>query len=230
MSAYKEHSRLLLAVDCIIFGFDGRSLKLLIIERGMMPEKGKWSLMGGFVQENENTNDAASRILTHLTGLKDIYMEQYQVFGEPGRDPLARTVSVAYYALIDIGKYENQLSKDYKAEWVALDRIPDLIFDHDEMVKAAKEHLRYKAALHPILFELLPERFTIPQIASLFEQVYNVELDRPNFMRKLRSTGLLVKQSDKDKDGSKRGAHYYVLNRDMYKEKVSSFLHFITQL
>ncbi|MFD2599460.1 NUDIX domain-containing protein [Sphingobacterium corticis] len=230
MIAYDKQSRIMLAVDCIIFGFDGNALKLLIIERGMLPEKGKWSLMGGFVQGDENPNEAASRVLNHLTGLKDIYMEQFQVFGEPRRDPTERTVSIAYYALIDINKYQHQLSTDYKAAWVELNQLPMLIFDHNEMVTAARQQLRYKAALHPILFELLPERFTIPQIAALFEQVYQVELDRPNFMRKLRLTDLLIKQPDKDKEGSKRGAHYYMLNQDVYRKKFSSFVHFVTQL
>ena len=227
MTKYTKQHRILVAVDCIIFGFDGYELKLLLIKRGFDPQKGKWSLMGGFVQSDENPEDAATRVLKQLTGLENLYMEQMQVFGQPDRDPIERTVSITYFALIDIKKYEKQLSHDYRAEWFSLSRVPKLIFDHDEMVEHAKQKLRYKAALHPVLFELLPEKFTIPQIMTLYEQVYDVELDKRNFTRKLRSTGLLVKQTDKDKENSKKGAFYYKLNESTYKDKFSSFLNFI---
>jgi 8-oxo-dGTP diphosphatase len=227
MTKYTKQNRILVAVDCIIFGFDGYELKLLLIKRGFDPEKGKWSLMGGFVQSDENPEDAATRVLKQLTGLEDLYMEQMLVFGQPDRDPIERTVSITYFALIDIKKYEKQLNQEYRAEWFSLSRIPKLIFDHDQMVEHAKQKLRYKAALHPVLFELLPEKFTIPQIMTLYEQVYDVELDKRNFTRKLRSTGLLIKQTDKDKENSKKGAFYYKLNESTYKDKFSSFLNFI---
>ncbi|MBK1441361.1 NUDIX hydrolase [Parapedobacter sp. ISTM3] len=228
MTRYIKQSRILVAVDCIIFGFDGYELKLLLIKRGFEPEKNKWSLMGGFVQSDEKPEDAASRVLKQLTGLENVYMEQLLVFGKPNRDPIERTVSITYFALIDIKKYEKQLSDDYRAEWFPLNRVPKLIFDHDEMVQNAKNKLRYKAALHPILFELLPEKFTIPQIMTLYEQVYDVELDKRNFTRKLRSTGLLIKQLDKDKENSKKGAFYYKLDKATYKEKFTKFLNFVS--
>lgn len=228
MDKYAKQSRMLVAVDCIIFGFDGYDLKLLLIKRGFEPEKNKWSLMGGFVQSNEKPEDAASRVLKQLTGLKDVYMEQLSVFGKPERDPIERTISITYFALIDIKKYEKQLSDDYRAEWFPLEGVPKLIFDHQEMVQQAKQKLRYKAALHPILFELLPEKFTIPQIMTLYEQVYEVELDKRNFTRKLRSTELLIKQLDKDKAHSKKGAFYYKLDKATYHEKFTRFLNFIS--
>jgi len=227
MTKYSKQTRLLVAVDCIIFGFDGESLKLLLIQRGFEPEKNKWSLMGGFVEPNETPEEAAARVLKQLTGLENVYMEQMEVFGEPNRDPIERTISIAYYALIDIRKYKDQLSKEYRAEWMPLKEIPKLIFDHNSMVEHAKKKLRYKAALHPILFELLPEKFTIPQILTLYEVVYDIVLDKRNFNRKLLSTGLLVRQKDKDKENSKKGAFYYKLNKETYKDKISSFLNFI---
>lgn len=228
MTKYVKQTRILVAVDCIIFGFDGYDLKLLVIKRGFEPEKSKWSLMGGFVQSDEKPEAAASRVLKELTGLEDVYMEQLLVFGEPERDPIERTVSITYFALIDIKKYEKQLSDHFRAEWFPLKRVPKLIFDHNQMVENAKQKLRYKAALHPILFELLPEKFTIPQIMTLYEQTYDVELDKRNFTRKLRSTGLLVKQIDKDKENSKKGAFYYKLDKATYKEKFTKFLNFVS--
>jgi len=190
---------MLVAVDCIIFGFDGQDLKLLLIQRGFEPQKGKWSLMGGFVQAGETFDDATSRVLKQLTGLEGVYMEQLFAFGETNRDPVERTISIAYFALVDIHKYEKQISDDFHAEWFLLNKIPKLIFDHERMVELAKDKLRYKAAFHPILFELLPEKFTLPQLRNLYEGIYNAELDKRNFIRKIRSTRLLVKQKEKEK-------------------------------
>jgi 8-oxo-dGTP diphosphatase len=227
MTKYSKQTRILVAVDCIIFGFDGNLLKLLLIQRAFEPEKNKWSLMGGFVEPNESPEDAASRILKQLTGLEGVYMEQMHLFGEPKRDPIERTLSITYFAFIDINKYEKQLSEEYHAEWFPLKQIPKLIFDHNSMVEMAKEKLRYKAALHPILFELLPEKFTIPQIQTLYENVYDTELDKRNFSRKLLSTGLLIRQDEKDKENSKKGAYFYKLDPAIYKENFESFLNFI---
>lgn len=227
MTKYSKQTRILVAVDCIIFGFDGEKLKLLLIQRGFEPEKNKWSLMGGFVGTDESPEEAAERVLKQLTGLEDIYMEQTQVYGEVQRDPIERTISIAYYAFIDIHKYEKQISDDYHAEWFEINEVPQLIFDHNLMVVGAQEKLRYKAALHPILFELLPEKFTIPQIQTLYERVYDTELDKRNFSRKLLSTGLLIRQEEKDKINSKKGAFYYMLDESIYKDKFEAFLNFI---
>lgn len=227
MQKYSRQTRLLLAVDCIIFGFDGESLNILLIKRGFQPEKGNWSLMGGFVQENESLDQAANRVLKELTGIEGIYMEQMHTYGDPARDPKERVASVAYFALIDIHKYEKQLNNDYHAEWFSLKRVPKLIFDQQEMVEMAKKRIRYKAALHPILFELLPSRFTIPQLQNLYESVYNTTIDKRNFSKRVLATGLLVKLADKDKAGSKRGAYYYQLNMQNYYAKFQAFLNFI---
>ncbi len=219
---------MLLAVDCIIFGFDGMELKLLLIKRGFEPEKGRWSLMGGIVQPSENLENAAARILKELTGLENVYMEQLHAFGEVHRDPVERTVSVAYSSLIDINRYEKQLNdNDYHPEWFPLEKIPSLIFDHREMVELAKQKLRYKAAFHPIVFEMLPEKFTLPQLQSLYEGIYGSLLDKRNFSRKVLSTGLLIKQKDKEKLSSKRGAYYYKLDKRKYQTKFNAFLNFI---
>ncbi|SEO21941.1 NUDIX hydrolase [Mucilaginibacter sp. OK283] len=227
MQKYSKQTRLLLAVDCIIFGFDGDTLKILLIKRGFQPEKGNWSLMGGFVQVTESLDQAANRILKQLTGLEGVYLEQLHTFGSTKRDPIERTVSITYFALIDINKYEIQLSKDYHADWFPLKRVPKLIFDQQEMVEAAKKRIRYKAAMHPILFELLPARFTIPQLQTLYESVFNTQIDKRNFSKRVLATGLLIKLNDKDKTGSKRGAYYYQLNMQNYYAKFQAFMNFI---
>ena len=227
MQRYTGQKRILVAVDCIVFGFDGNSIKLLLVKRSIEPHKNKYSLMGGFIQPDETPNEAANRVLEYRTGLKNVYLEQLNVFGAPDRDPVERTLSIAYFALIDINKYEKQLNDEFHAEWFLLNEMPELIFDHNEMVRMAKKQLRYKAALHPILFHLLPERFTIPQLQSLYEGIFQAKFDDRNFSRKVLSTGLLVKQPEKDKQSSKKGAFYYKLNQTEYLENFESFLNFV---
>lgn len=227
MTGYDTQTKMLAAIDCIIFGFDGNELKLLLIKRGFEPAKGKWSLMGGFIGEKEAFDKAAARILKQLTGLGDVYMEQLHTFGNPDRDPIERTISIGYFALIDIDKYKTQLNENYHAEWFPLKEVPELIFDHSEMVEMARTRLCYKAAFHPILFELLPDRFTLPQLQNLYDGIYNVEFDKRNFSRKVISTGLLIKQKEKERTGSKRGAFYYRLDKRRYNAKFHSFLNFI---
>lgn len=227
MVKYSGQTRILVAVDCIIFGFDGENYKLLLIQRGFAPQKKKWSLMGGFLQPEECLDEAANRILYQLTGLKNVYMEQLQTFSNPKRDPVERTIAVAYFALIDIHKYEKQLSQDFHPEWFPLNEMPELIFDHEQMVEMAKKSLRYKAALHPILFELLPEKFTIPQLQALYEGLYDTPFDKRNFSRKVLSTELLIKQNEKDKENSKKGAYFYKVDEEKYKSGFETFLKFI---
>jgi 8-oxo-dGTP diphosphatase len=224
---YSDQTPLLLAVDCIIFGFDGEKLKLLAIQRGFEPYKGEWSLLGGFVLEKESIEDAAARVLKNLTGLEGIYMEQMHVFSNPDRESKKRIISAAVFALIDINKFEKQIHKEYHSEWFSINELPHLIVDHDEMVNMAKERLRYKAALHPLLFELLPSKFTIPQLQHLYEEVYNNTFDKGNFNKKILSTGLLVKLKEKDKLGSKKGAFYYKVDAKKYNAGFKSFLNFV---
>lgn len=218
---------MLVAIDCIIFGFDGKHLKILLVQRAMQPERGNWSLMGGFVQPAENTEQAAVSVLQKLTGITNIYLEELAVFSNPDRDPVERTISIAYFSLIDINQYEKQITTEYHAEWFLLKKIPKLIFDHNEMVKKAKEKLRYKAAFHPLLFELLPEKFTLPQLQSLYEEIFDLEIDKRNFSRKILSMDFLIKLNEKEKENSKKGAYYYKLDKKKYKANFHSVLNII---
>jgi 8-oxo-dGTP diphosphatase len=227
MERYSQQKRFLFAVDCIIFGYDGQDLKLLVIKRSFEPEIGKWSLVGGFIGDNESAEGAAVRVLKDLTGLDGLYMEQLHGFSEPDRDTVERTISIAYFALIDIQKYTQQINEDYHPAWFSINQLPELIFDHTKIVELAKEKLRYKAALHPLLFELLPEKFTMPQLQSLYEAVYDNEFDKGNFNRKLLSTKLLLKLQDKDKLNSKKGAFYYSVDANKYDEGFKMFLNFV---
>ncbi|MDE1191681.1 MAG: NUDIX hydrolase [Arachidicoccus sp.] len=223
-------AKLLLAVDCIIIGYDeDDGLKVLITKRGFEPHKGSLSLMGGFVQEDESVEDAAARILHDLTGLEGVYMEQMHVFSKPDRDSEERTVVVAFFALIDIKKYQNQMSTGYQSKWFPINNYPELIFDHGEMVEMAKERVQYRAAQHPLLLELLPGKFTIPQVMRLYEVLYNVKFDLGNFSRKIISTGLIIKLNERDKANSKKGAYYYKVDEKKYQEGFRRFLNFVNK-
>lgn len=227
MITYANQPHYLVAVDCIVFGFDGEHLKLLLVKRGLEPEINQWSLIGGFVEQHETPDDAAIRVLKKNTGLEGVYLEQFKVYGQPDRDPMERTLSVAYFALIDINKYQMQLNNDYHAEWFLVNDRPKLIFDHDIMVAEAQKKLRYKAALHPILFELLPKKFTLPQLQILFEEVNDTKIDTRNFSRKIISTGLLLRLEEKDKSSSKKGAYYFKLDKKKYQSNFQSILNLI---
>ncbi len=227
MLRYNHSARILVALDCIVFGFDGESLKLLLIKRNFEPEKGKWSLMGGFLEAEEDLEVAANRILYDLTGLKDIFFEEIRTFGRVGRDPVERTISICFFALINIHDHDQDAAKAQNAYWINLKDRPHLIFDHSHMVETALEQLRYKAALHPIGFELLPEKFTIPELQRLYEAIYDTPLDRRNFSRKILSTDLLIDTGEKNQKSATKKAILYRLDKEKYQSQFNAFHYFI---
>jgi ADP-ribose pyrophosphatase YjhB (NUDIX family) len=227
INSYKSHQKILVAVDCIIFGFDGEHLKALLIKRGFEPEKGKWSLMGGFVGKDENADEAAARVLYDLTGMKNNYMEQLYTFSDVSRDSAGRVISTAYFALINIHDYDEQMQREHEAKWFPLNKIPPLIFDHKRMVLKAKEMLRQKVASHPIGFELLPPKFTLPQLQALYEAIYETPFDKRNFTKKMLSLNILNKLNEKDKESSRKGAFYYVFDPIKYQRLNSKGLKFV---
>lgn len=230
MPLYQHSTRILIALDCIIFGFDGEALKLLLIKRNFEPEHGKWSLMGGFLNENENLDEAARRILYNLTGLNNNYLEQLRAFGAVDRDPVERTISVVYYSLVNIADQDVTAIRSHNASWINLEDKPGLIFDHDQMVTEALQQLRYKAALHPIGFELLPAKFTVPHLQKLYEAIYNMQLDRRNFSRKIMATDLLLGTGEKDTNSVTKKGQLYTLNAEKYKTYLNSYLMFLPEL
>ncbi len=217
---YSKHPKHYLAVDCIIFGYDlaEKELKLLLVKRSFEPARGKWSLSGGFVQEGEGLDDAASRVLYSLTGLSDLYMQQLYTYGEIERDPGARVISTAYYTLIGIHEIDREIQEQNGAHWRSISSLPDLIFDHRRMVDRALCELLTLVKVQPIGFELLPEKFTLVQLQELYEAIYQKKVDKRNFRKKILSMNLLEKQEDKEKETSKKGAFYYRFNEDKYKQ------------
>ena len=215
---YNINPQFYVSVDCIIFGFDKGSLKLLLLKRNFEPAKGSWSLMGGFVQDGESVDDAAKRVLAELTGLENVYMEQVGTFGEVDRDPGERVISVAYYALININEYDRNLVQQHNAHWAEINEIPPLVFDHPQMVKQARIMLQKKASSEPIGFNLLPSLFTLFQLQSLYEAIYGEPLYKRNFRKRVADLNYIEKTDKIDKTGSKRGAALYKFNENAYRK------------
>ena len=218
---YNSEDKVLLAVDCIIFGFDEEELKILLVKRDFEPERGKWSLMGGFLKRNEDLDQAANRILHHLTGINNVYMEQLYNFSKVDRDPAERTLSVAYYALINIAEHKQEITENYSAKWFSFSEAPNLIFDHDRMVQHAIHRLRYRTSTKPIGFELLPEKFTMRQLQKLYEAILNEKLDKRNFINKINSLDILLKLDEKDMNSSRKGSFLYMFDEAKYKKKIA---------
>lgn len=217
-SFYTSNPKFLLAVDCIIFGFQDGKLKLLLQRRDFEPFKGTWSLMGGFVQENESVDDTAKRVLTELTGLTNVFMQQVGAFGNINRDPGERVISIAYYALLNVDKYNQELNDRHNAYWEDITNLPELYFDHKEMIGKAHEILKRKVSREPIGFNLLPTLFTLSQLQTLHEAVLGMSIDKRNFRKKVKEMPFIEKTDFIDKTGSKRGAYLYKYNNKTYLE------------
>ena len=218
---YKEFQKVLLSVDCIIFGFDQNKLKILIGRRNMDPGRGEWSLYGGFVRNDESLDAAAQRTLLELTGLRNIYMSQVGAFGNIDRDPGERVVSIAYYALINVKDYSERLRKQHGVEWVNIEDIPQMYSDHNAMIAKARKLIQQKIKTNPVGFELLPELFTLTQLQRLYEAVNGEPLDKRNFRKRIKDMDFIEKTELIDKKTSKRGASLYRFNKKAFTEDKS---------
>jgi len=217
-SHYTEQEKILVAVDSIIFGFDEGQLKLLLFKRKVDPFKNQWSLIGRFVKPDENIREAASNVLKDYTGLEDIFLEQLFTFGKVLRDPGARVISIVYYSLIRISEYEKKVVEEYDSKWFPLNDLPKLILDHDDMVQKARAKLIQKTQNYPIGTELLDDKFTLPQIFSLYQALYDRTLDDRNFRKKILAMNILIKLDEKDKTNSKKGAYLYTFDKKKYNQ------------
>jgi 8-oxo-dGTP diphosphatase len=208
MDIYR-HTQQLVSVDCIIFGYEDDELKLLVFKRWIEPAKGELSLLGGWLNDDESVTDAARRVLNLISGLKDVFLEQVDVFSDVDRDPGGRVISIAYYSLMNIDDDNKRLVQEHSAAWVSLKNRPVLIFDHDRMVELALEKLRYKASYDLIGEHLLPEKFTLLQLRKLYNAIFQKEFDPGNFRKKVLSLKVLEQLDEKDTTESRRGASFY---------------------
>jgi 8-oxo-dGTP diphosphatase len=205
------------ATDCVIFGFDGIKLHVLLIERGAEPYKGMWAFPGGFLQMEEDAEQGALRELKEETDLTAQYIEQFYTFSDPHRDPRERIISIAYYALVKIQEVKGG-DDAAKAQWFAIDEIPRLAFDHDRILRKAMEKLRERIHFQPIGFELLPEKFTLKELQMLYEAILGVQFDRRNFAKKMLHFELLNQLDETVWPTPKREAFLYSFNKEKYSE------------
>ncbi len=207
--AYSSVPKFHVGVDCIIFAVNHDRLNVLLVKRDFEPEKGKWSLIGGFVGNNESVDEAAQRVLRDLTGLDNVFIRQIGAFGEIDRDPGARVISVAYFALLNMQDVDMGEVNAHKAVWVDVDDLPELGFDHPLMIRQALSVMRRKILADALAFNLLPEFFTLTQLQTLVETVTGKELDKRNFRKRIAEIPGVEQTDLIDKESSKRGARLY---------------------
>lgn len=203
--------------DCVIFGFDGQRLQVLLIERGIEPYKGRWAFPGGFLTPDETAEQGALRELQEETGLTGAYIEQFHTYTDPNRDPRERVITIAYYALVRIQEVKGG-DDAAKAQWFALDEVPQLAFDHDRILRDAMRQIRERIHFEPIGFELLPEKFTMRELQSLYEAILDIKFDRRNFAKKMLHFELLIDLDETANPSAKREAKLFSFNKQNYDE------------
>ena len=203
--------------DCVIFGFNGERLQVLLIERGIEPFKGRWGFPGGFLKMDETAEEGAKRELKEETGLENAYIQQLHTFSAPNRDPRERVITIAYYALVKIQEVKGG-DDAASARWFPLDEIPPLAFDHDYILRMATQRLREQIHFQPIGFELLPEKFTIRELQSLYEAILGINFDRRNFAKKMLHLEILTELDETVWRTPKREARLYKFNAEKYEE------------
>lgn len=190
-----EYPHPAVTTDSVVFGYDGRDLHILLIERGLEPFKGSWALPGGFLKMDETVEEGALRELREETGVANLFLNQFHVFSRVKRDPRERVITVAFYALVRKSDYRVIAGDDAaRACWFQFDELPPLAFDHDEIIAMAKEELRKQLRLEPIAFQLLDDSFTLTELQRLYEVINGRVYDRRNFQKKMLSTGFLEEQ------------------------------------
>lgn len=233
-----------ISVDCVIFGFHENELKVLLLKAKYA---GIWALPGGFILKEEHMDDSARRILKHRTGLDDIYMQQFHVFSRPDRTTRAineqflknvgvvmkdswmfeRFVTVGYTALVNFSKavlVPDVISS--ACEWFNVHSLPELILDHQEILRTALQQMQADLNYHPIGYNLLPAKFTMPELQKLYETILDRKLDRRNFQRKMISTGILKKLDETKKGVAHKAPNYYKFDLKLYKKALKSGMGF----
>jgi 8-oxo-dGTP diphosphatase len=224
-----EYERPALTVDCVIFGLDLelKTLNVMLIERDLEPFAGVWAIPGGFVRKGETLTGAAARELQEETGITDVFLEQLYTFGDSKRDPRGWVVSVSYYALVSPDKHPVHASTDARqAQWFAVASLPDLAFDHADIIGTALHRLRGKLTYAPVGFELLPRKFTIKQLQKLYEIVLGRQLDNRNFRKKIFAMDVLRELGEIQKGVPHRAARLYKFDERKYNQLVKRGLSF----
>ena len=209
--------------DCVIFGFDGKDLNILLVERGLEPFKGAWALPGGFLKMDETVEECAKRELQEETNVSNVFLEQFHIFSAVDRDPRERVLTVAFYALVKPSDYEVIGGDDAsQAEWFEQNELPPLAFDHEEVINMAKECLKEKLRTKPIAFKLLNDKFSMTELHTLYEVILDTKYDRRNFYRKALSSGFLSEEGVSEKVQASRRTNLYSFDEKLFEESEDS--------
>lgn len=211
---YPGYEQPAVSVDLVIFTVDEDELKVLLIKRASQPYMGNWSIPGGFLKAQESLDDAAIRVMNEKTGVGQVYLEQLYTFGRPDRDPRARVITVTYFALIpwqNLAQPESRKVKDLA--WFSADHLPELAFDHQEILMYAIQRLRAKASYSNIVYGLLPIQFRLSDLQRIYEIIIDKPLDKRNFRKRMLSTGLLQETGRKELTGAHRPAMLYCFKK-----------------
>ncbi|NNF35605.1 MAG: NUDIX hydrolase [Saprospiraceae bacterium] len=223
LSHLKEDYKVAISVDCVIFGYDNQELKVLLLESNMPPFEGQESLVGDLVRPSETLDDAAQRILEQRTGIINLYLEQVATFSDIDRHPLGRVISTAYYSLIKVQDYAPEVKPDgLKVTWKSIQDINQLAFDHNLILNTCLQMLQRRVREKPIGFSLLPHKFTLKQLQSLYEAILGIKLDKRNFRRKIKNSEILIEHSESQQDVRHRPAKYYSFNKENYNRKLEA--------
>jgi 8-oxo-dGTP diphosphatase len=222
-----KFARAALTVDCVVFGLDESDLKVMLIQRDLPPCRGKWALPGGFVRPDETLEEAARRELQEETGLERVFLEQLYTYGAVDRDPRERVVTVAWYALVRLSDHRVKAATDARAAaWFGIHDLPQLAFDHNQILLDAYERLQGKVRYEPIGFELLPVKFTLTQLQQLYEIVLDRTLDKRNFRKKILSFEVLQELDEVETDVAHRAARLYRFKPKRYREMLKQGVNF----
>lgn len=216
-SEVQSINRVALSVDCVIFGFDKNKLKVLLIRSDLKKYKNKFSLLGDLVKPEEDLRASAYRILKQRTGMSDLYLEQVHTFGEVGRHPAGRVVSVAYCSLINVHHHRLKIL-DNDLHWHDVNTITELLFDHKKIFDACYTWLQKRVQEHPLAFSLLPNKFSLRELQNLYEAILNKKLDRRNFRKKFFSMNFLIDQGEDEKNVPHRPGRLYRFDYEKYEK------------
>jgi 8-oxo-dGTP diphosphatase len=207
----REYFQIANSVDCVIFGFDQNELKVLLIKSDLEEFNNQWSLLGDLVRPEEDLDNASYRVLVDRTGLEDVYLEQVYTFGEVSRHPAGRVITTAYYSLINIKDHQLKLSHN-ELHWHDVNEISTLAFDHKKILDTCLKRLQSKIEEHPIVFNLLPEKFSLRELQNLYEAILGVKMDRRNFRKKFFLMNWLEDMNELEQDVPHRPGKLYRFN------------------
>lgn len=218
-SSHLDYFRIAISVDCVIFGYDNKELKVLLIKSDLEEFSGLYSLLGDLVRPDEDLEDASYRVLLDRTGMDDVYLEQVHTFGSVGRHPSGRVITTAYYSLIDIKHHMLQLNHN-DLHWHSVNDIGDLAFDHKMIVNTCLNRLRQQAMDHPVVFNLLPEKFSLRELQDLYQSILDTDLDRRNFRKKIAIKEWLIDLNEMENNVPHRPGKLYSLKKQHQRKSL----------